>query len=250
MTNPNTATLADVRDQLSANTSLPERKRRDLISAVHRITTYLHRPAEDITTAPHRLRHLLAGIHPVQAGVSAKSLSNVKANLSAALRMTAHLPQIEDRAPLTPAWQDFLGAATARHQVRHLSRIIAFCCNRRIEPNAVTDATMVDFRRYLDETLLTNDPAKLCKKLTWTWNCLARLQPKPFVQLKLAPRARYQCAALTTYPQSLQDDLQAYLDRSSHTDIFAEEEPDKALKPVSLLNIAAHGSTNELCHLC
>lgn len=52
MTNLNTATLADVRDQLSANTSLPERKRRDLISAVHRITTYLHRAAHSGVIRP------------------------------------------------------------------------------------------------------------------------------------------------------------------------------------------------------
>lgn len=240
MTSFNTVTLADVRDQLIADTNLLERKQRDLISAIDRITTYLHRPAEDITAAPHRLRQLLAGIHPVQAGVSAKSLSNVKANLAAALRMTGNLPQIEDRAPLTAAWKEFLNSATAQHQVRGLSRLTTFCCNRGIEPSAVTDAAMADFRVHLDETLLTNDPAELCRELTWTWNSVARRQPKPFAELERAPRTRYQCPALATYPKSLQDDLQTYLDRLSHTDIFAEDGPDKALKPVSLRNISAY----------
>lgn len=238
MPEPTNATLAQVLDQLEADTTLPDPRKRDLISAINRISRYLARPPEDITVLPQHLRQLLARLHPAQLGITSRSLANVKSSLQAAMTHTGHLPT-SARRPQSRAWTEFLSKATAHHQVLGISRFVNFCCVRRIEPQHVTDGTMALFRDHLDARLLTKDPTALCAEMITTWNCIARQQPIAHARLQQNQRARHKCPSLTTYPQALQDELQTYLDRLSHADLFAEGGPDKPLKPMSLRNISA-----------
>lgn len=123
------------------------------------------------------------------------------------------------------------------YQMLHLSRFADFCGMRRIEPDQVSDATLVQFREYLDARLLGKDPDRLCAETAGTWNSVARQQPTPFTPLTAHRRTRYRSRPLTSYPQGLQDDLQAHIDRLSHKDIFEEGGPIKPLRPMTLRNI-------------
>ena len=51
---------------------------------------------------------------------------------------------------------------------------MAYCCFRGIEPDAVNDTVMTEFKAYLDVRLLGKDPAKLCKEMAQTWNAVVK----------------------------------------------------------------------------
>lgn len=237
MTNTN---LAQALTELAKRTDLPERRRRDLISAITCIAEYLHRPAADIPTNATRLRRLLAGIHPAQAGISAKTLGNVKSNLAAALRLVGMLPEADPKMDLSPEWEAFLSASQTPYHRIALARFINYCCVRNLGPARVEAEVLDTFQSHLEDTQLSRDPLELRREAIKVWNAVAALHAGEYPPLILTAGQRHRCAPLTDYPQSVQAEIRAYLDRLSHADIFAEGGPDKPLRATSLRNIEAH----------
>ena len=68
--------------------NLPEKRRRDLASAISAAEKLLHRNLWELPADMTTLRERLAPIHHVQAGVSAKRLANIKSDLATALRIS------------------------------------------------------------------------------------------------------------------------------------------------------------------
>lgn len=237
--NTNTATLADAIELLMTHPDLTDRQHRDMISSINRVATYLKRPPADLPTDAPSLRVLLAKIHPVQAGISAKSLSNVKTALTKALQTVGNLPEPELKAEQTLEWCSFLVSCKAKHQALSLSRLVTYCCNRAIEPEGVNDDVMAEFQAYLDKRLLGKDPAKLCKEMAQTWNGIVKRQGLPLAKLSYQKNSQYRSRPLTTYPVSLQQEIEAYLDKLAHFDLFGDGGPDKPLRPASLRNTRA-----------
>lgn len=239
--NTTTATLADAIATLQVHPGLTDiRRRRDMISSINRIAKYLNRAPEDLPTDAPALRNLLPGIHPVQADISAKSLSNVKTDLTKALQMSGYLPPAIPKAEPNSAWKAFLAACEAKHQRLALSRLVTYCAYHGIEPNEVNNKVMATFQQHLDERLLGKDPTKLCKEMAQTWNGIVTRQGLELTLLSYKKSGQYRSRPLTSYPQSMQDDIASYLDRMRHADPFDEDGPDKALRPMSLRNTEAH----------
>lgn len=235
-----TTNLAKVILKLEALETLSDTRRRDLISAITRTATYLNRAPADLPTDAPALREVLATIHPAQAGISAKSLANVKSNLARALKETRTLPRDRPRVDGTAEWRAYFGYAANKHQEWALTRFSSYCCSRGIEPEGVCDIVMAEFQDYLHPRLLTKDPAKLCKEMAQTWNGIVRRNELPYTLLTYPPNPQYRCRPLSEYPESLQRDLNAYLERLSHANLFDENGPDKPLRPTSVRNIEAH----------
>ena len=233
-------TLADVIDKLQALLNIPYARRRDLVSAITRTATYLGRAPADLPTNAPALRALLADLHPAQLGIKAKSFSNVKANLAAALRITRFMPRNLPTVERSAAWETFLDSANAVHQVNALSRFVSYCCSKGIEPNAVTDDVMAGFRTYIDARILGKEPDRLCKEMVQTWNGIVARNHLPLARLTTTQNPQYRCRPLTTYPSSLQAEIEAYLKRRAILDEFDSDGPDTALRPSSLRNTKAH----------
>ncbi|WP_425044686.1 tyrosine-type recombinase/integrase [Primorskyibacter sp. S87] len=233
-------TLADAIASLKVHPDLSDTQRRDLISSINRIAKYLNRSPADLMTNAPALRKLLTTIHPVQAGISAKSLSNVKTALTKALQTSGYLPPAAPKTEPSEAWAAFLSACAAKHQALALSRLVTYCASRGIEPDAVNDKVMATFQTYLDARLLGKDPAKLRKEMAQTWNGIVKRQNLSLAELTYEKGGQHRSRPLTSYPKSLQDDIAKYLDRLSQADPFDEDGPDKALRPTTLRNIKAH----------
>lgn len=236
----NPKTLADAIVAIEMIEGLPLQRRRDLLSAISRTSSYLRRPPQDIPTDAPRLRRLLKTIHPAQAGISAKSLSNVFANLASALVITGFLPQSAAPVELSGKWQDLMSSTDVPFHRVSLSRFMQYCSSHNIEPDAVSSATFDDFRSHVDERLLRRDPDDLMREAIATWNKIIATSGQPYSQIGRRLSERYRSAPLNDYPLSLQSDIQRYIDRLSHTNLFDECGPDKPLKPTSLRNVQAH----------
>ncbi len=153
-------TLDDVIAALRANAGLTERRRRDLISAVRSTARLLNRNAPEIEADMAHLRERLRAIHPVQAGISAKRLANIKADLAHALRVARAAPRRPRRVHRTPEWGAFFAALEKPWQRYSLARFATFCSHCGISPADVDDHPIGRFRSYLAEASLAKDPDK------------------------------------------------------------------------------------------
>lgn len=237
------ATLADVIDRLKQRDDLGE-KRRHLISAVTCTGKLLDRQPCEISTDVPELRERLLPIHPVAAGMTTKRLSNLKSDLARALEVTAAMPKPLPKVNRSEEWSAFLARADAPHQARALSRLSRYCTVHGIEPCAVSDEHLCGLRQHLHQRLLTKDPAKLCKEMAQTWNGIVK-RNAPSLPLLTVPRAEaYQSAPLSTYPDSLRQDIERYVERLTRPDLFDQDALDKPLRPTTVRNVRAHNRTH------
>ncbi|SDM08817.1 hypothetical protein, partial [Aliiruegeria lutimaris] len=231
--------LADVLDRLTTRDGGSTRHR-DQISAVRRVAEMLGRAPADLPCDAPGLRMYLDRIHPAQHQITARTLSNIKANLAAALRAARAIPRNAPKVPRTAAWEEFFLAADAKHQVWSLSRLATYCAWRGLQPADVTDEVMAEFQNYLDARLLTKDPTKLCKEMAQIWNGIVKRNDLPFTRLSYEKGGRHRCRPLSTYPEPLQAEIQTYLGQLRHDDPFDTSGPEEALRPTSVRNVEAH----------
>ena len=234
--NTTAQTLRTVLDALKANRSLTDTKRRDLISAINRVASILHKAPEDIPANAPDLRRMLASVHPVQAGIAKKTWSNIKSNLAKALRVTRSLPRDIPKTERSAGWQEFLSNANAKHQRHVLSRFVNFCCQKGLEPEQVSDAVMQELQTYLDARILSKEPGVLCKDMAQTWNAIISRNNLPLQKLTYQKGGAHRCVPLSEYPESLLADFATYQDRVSHADIFDADAPTRPQAPMSLRN--------------
>ncbi|MBO6899510.1 MAG: tyrosine-type recombinase/integrase [Shimia sp.] len=232
--------LADVHAQLIAHHSADEKRLKAHLSAISRTATYLNRAEADIPTDVPQLRRLLIDLHPAQCGVTPQSLRTVKSALAAALRAAGVLHDHTGQTDLTADWQAFVDQIKNDHQLYGIIRFARYCSSEGFAPKDVTSATVAGFRAFLDAHLLTGDPDKQIRYLTNNWNHLNKNYGLGMPFLSLANPDRFRTRPLSDYPDSLQKDLQTYLERVSCPILFDDDAPDAPLKPTSLRNIEAH----------
>lgn len=163
LNNTNPHTLADVLSALTDSTHEDNFRHRTRVSAINRIATFLHRPPSDLPADVRSFRRQLAKLHPVQCGVSRKTLSNFKSSLAEALKVTGAIEDDPRGFEQSEAWATFLGMAVSDHQRWALSRLVDYCCARKLEPRDVTQEVFDKYRKYLEDHLLTRSPADHCK---------------------------------------------------------------------------------------
>ncbi|SDJ37577.1 site-specific integrase [Lutimaribacter saemankumensis] len=232
-------TLADALQRLDKSKATCSRTR-DRISAINRVATMLSRAPADLPCDPPELRAYLKTIHHVHHKITAKSLANIKAALADALRAAGCIPADDPKVDRSQSWEVFLGRVSVKEQAWSLSRLINYCCNRGIEPEDVDDNVVSEFRTYLDARLLTREPEDLCRTMAQTWNGIVSRHGLCLSTLSYQKGGYHRCLPLSEYPESLQSDIQAYVDRLAHKDIFLEDGPNKALRPLSLRNVKAN----------
>lgn len=233
-------TLAEVIDQLQYFGTGTDIHRRDMISACQSIARLSGQMPHDIPADVASLRSLFKKVHPVQARISKKRLSNIRADLITALEATGVIPPKEPRAELLDGLVRFLGKATKKHHSIFLSRFAHYCSSRHIEPHCVTDTVMREFKNWLDVRLLTSEPAKVTRNSSITFNAIIKRAGLDIPLLTTASGTRRLARHLDTYPLSLTDDIHRYLKRLSEPDLFSDEGPHRALRPMSIRNTEAH----------
>ena len=142
MTNPNNTgpSLADVDRAIANNGSLSPTRRRDLRSAISRVAALL---GEDPARLPLDLAAIagrLAAINPVAAGLTPKTLSNIRSDLLAAVRTSGLQPVLaSSKAALSPPWADLLARLPAKRARIGLSRLARYASAAGITPGEIND---------------------------------------------------------------------------------------------------------------
>src|SRR5450830_801781 len=166
-----TATLGDVLTSLETRQDLSETRRRDLRSAVKRIAAFLEDAPERIPLELRAISTKLAKLSPAAAGVSPKTLHNLRSHFLAAVKASGlHSAHRSARVPLSPAWQALLQERSTRRAHLGLSRLARYAGERGIEPSGVDDSTIEAFIATVRAETLHRRPNDLHRKVAQIWN--------------------------------------------------------------------------------
>ena len=140
------ATLADVLGLLD-QAGLTATRHRDMVSAVKRVCAMAGTMPAAVAAEPRLLRGMLSRIRPAAHGISAKSYSNLRSLLAAALQLAGVIdPLGRGGARRHPAWGPLLQAvANDKRLSNGLAAFANWCAAQGIAPAEVDDGTVRDF---------------------------------------------------------------------------------------------------------
>jgi integrase len=222
--------------QIVEEADLMPYQRRDMRSAVKRVSDIAgFAPVTAEATAP-ALRQMLKGVLPAAHGVSQKTWANLVSGLRAALRLADVIdPRGEGLAIKDPAWAPLVEAiAEDKGLSNGLAGFANFCSGRSISPHQVDDDLLQQFYTWLENRTLCPNPKAVVRFVPLLWNKASeRIGCWPRFRLALisfmAPQRHLRWGALT---EGFRADAEAYLAMRADPDVF-DERPNAPRKPLA-----------------
>jgi integrase len=220
-------TLSDVIVRHQQNPSLTATRRRDLVSAVIRMSEMTGADLGNTPASLQLMRPLIKAVRPAQHDLTLKTWANLRSNFRAALVQ----PVPQERKPANPEWGALRAALPDKRMRIGLTRFISFCEDQVIAPKQVCDAVSDRFRTHLEADTQVPDP-HACHRITCrVWNkAVETVSGWPQLRLSLPDYSRpRQSTPITSFPLSLQDEFASYIGSLRGGDLFAEKGAQKAL---------------------
>lgn len=150
---------------------LSQQTRQHWLCSMRQIAKWLDRPAEGIPARWTSVRMPMGQLHHARVGVTAKTLSNHRANVRAALRWFGKEHDVPVRGvPLAPDWAKPQDSIEDRGVRARLYGLLRYCSGRKIGPIAVNDTTLDDYLRYRAETTALAFTYTARRSMARTWN--------------------------------------------------------------------------------
>jgi hypothetical protein len=164
-------TLADVLSLLDG-TSLNGTRRRDMVSAVKRFCEMVGTAPASVPAEPPHLRKLLSRIRPAAHGITAKSYSNLRSLLAAALLLAGVIdPLGRGAASRHLEWWPLLEVMADDQRLSNgLVTFANWCAGQHISPSAVSDTAVQRFLAWLEVRTLYPKPRDLVRRVPKLWN--------------------------------------------------------------------------------
>src|SRR5262245_6211978 len=164
-------TLADV-SSLVERLDVTGTRRRDMISAIKRISEMAGTMPANISAQPPHLRKLLCRIRPAAHGVTAKSYSNLRSLLGAALQLARVIDTLgRGTARRHLEWRPLLEAIAGDQRLSNgLATLANWCVGQDIPPGEVSDTTVQRFLAWLEARTLYPNPRDLVRRVPKLWN--------------------------------------------------------------------------------
>ena len=192
------------------------------MSAVRQVARFIGGLPADIAANPTALRRGLNLMTPASAGMTKRRWANVRALLAAALDLTgARIVSQRRKVDLTPSWSSLWNRVGNKYARWRLSRFFTFASEKGVEPDQVSNRTVVDFEETLKrDSLLTGQP-RIIRDLCREWNrCAASIENWPATRLSAPDRRRPYALPASAYPPSFAADVAAYLEHQARGDLF------------------------------
>jgi integrase len=204
-----------------------------LASALRTIGRALDRPLERIQADPRHLAPRLKVIAPRAIGMSPRGWSNIRHRTRKALSLVRPMSPGRNTNSLTPSWDALWRPLESRRVKISLSRFVRRCSSAGIEPEAVTETTFTEFRDHLDDALLKH-PDAVFAELVRGWRAAQQMvEVWPTVSITIPDRRDHWTFPWPTFPQSLRQDCDIWLDRLAGRDLL-EEAPFRPVRPGTL----------------
>jgi integrase len=229
-------TFADIIETLEAMDELTKTRRRDLISGLRTMARFLGKETNAVPANTEWLRQRLRQFHPRQANVSDKHFANVRSAVMAAIKAAGVRNKRVDAFPnMNTRFQGLYDAIPDRLLGYKLSRFFRYCSDQGLGPEDVTGATLAAFEASVISETLHKDPSKVAREAVLTWNKMKTVVPDwPDIALhRISTRIPW-TIPLEQFPQTLQDDVDAWCNRLGMSDLFDEDAPVRACRPVTI----------------
>jgi hypothetical protein len=152
---------------------LPEQRRRHWSCSLRQIANWLDRPAAVVPARWSAVRTLIGQLHHSRLGVTAKTLANHKANISAALRWFSKGQTVTQHGvPLSAEWARYGDHLDKRIRDR-LYSLMRYCSARRIRPAAVDDTVFDEYWGYRTQTTARASNNTARRFMIRAWNACA-----------------------------------------------------------------------------
>jgi integrase len=233
--NRTVATLADVLDLLD-QAGLTGTRRRDMVSAVNRLCEMDGTTPASVRAEPSVLKDVLSRIRPAAHGVSAKSHSNLKSLLAAALQLAGVIDSTgRGSGRRHPEWGPLLEAVADDQRLSNgLAAFANWCAGQDVSPAEVEDTVVQRFLIWLEARTLHPKPRDLVRGVPKLWNeASTKFNSWPTTKLTLisfkTPPKHLKWSDLSP---SFQQDADAYLALRANPDLF-DERPEAPKRPLS-----------------
>ena len=228
-------TLAALLDRIVADDGLSRQKRQDVASALRGLAKVLRLPAASISAAPSHLRLEINKLTPAMAGLSPGRWRNIRTLTQFALAHVglAKVPGRYRSAP-SAAWSVLVNRLVYgdRYRLGHLAR---YCTVSGIEPGDIDDAVLGGFLMDLQRFSLAAEPERMHREAIIVWNRAASTHPEWPQRTLLVPNNRPSYVLpWESFPSSLKEDVDSWLDRLAGTDPF-DDYDFKPLRAASLV---------------
>jgi integrase len=233
--NKTIGTLADVLSLIDQAVPTGTR-RRDMISAINRICEMAGSTPGSARAEPPVLKEMLSRIRPAARGVSAKSYSNQRSLLAAALELAGVIdPSGRGRAIRHPQWGPLLQAVADDQRLSNgLAAFANWCAGQDISPEAVDDSVVQRFLTWLEAKTLHPKPRDIVRRIPNVWN-------EASTKFNFWPTTKLTTLSFKTPPKhlkwselspSFQQDADAYLALRANPDLF-DERPEAPKRPLA-----------------
>jgi integrase len=233
--NRTVGTLADVLGLLD-EVGLTGTRRRDMVSAVNRLCEMAGTTPASVRAEPSVLKDMLSRIRPAAHGVSAKSYSNLKSLLGAALQLAGVIdPSGRGSAKRHPEWGPLLEAIADDQRLSNgLAAFSNWCAGQGVSPGEVDDPIVQRFLTWLETRTLQPRPRDLVRRVPNIWNqASAKFNSWPATKLTgLSFKAPPQHLKWSELSQTFQQDADAYFKIRANPDLF-DERPDAPKRPLA-----------------
>ncbi len=229
------STLANVESAISNDAELSSARKASLRSALNRLSKALNLPLTSIPADVDFIRVKLARLTPAEVGLTPRRFSTVKSEVKFAFKHLGLIGGSTYLHPITGPWGELWDVLPSKYAKTTFSRLFRYCSKHGIQPEAVTDKVMDDFRRALEVETFVKDPRVVHQNNARVWNQMrGKVVGWPDVVLTVPRYADHYIRDWSTFPDSLRADVDAFLARQGSDDLFDVEGPPKPLKVQTL----------------
>ena len=234
---PALSSFADLLARIAADPMLPVRTRQNWSWALRAVARAAGIDPALAQAHPEFLRALFKRAAPASIGLTPAAWNNARSLTGKVLQwaglasMPAHY-----QAPFAPAWQvlwDKLppGKNALRMQLR---RLFHFCSAQGVAPDEVDDALLARFHQDLVAESIVEEPHETYRGASKSWNNAAdRITGWPQQRLSVPSKQQLFTLPWNTFPQSLEDDVDAYCRRAAGLNLD-DDHFNRAQRPATI----------------
>jgi|GEM_PF-4308297 len=223
--------LQIIRDRVTQNES--GIRRRDLLSALDRLADLTEMALSAIATSSPALRLAFSRVNAPAAGLSRKSLQNIKSGVLQAVKLHG-LPKVSltKRIPLTPMWHGVVDLIADNQRRYGMHRIACYGSFVGIEPPQFTSSDLIGFYQAVKHEGVLKDPKKTLNQAITGWNwCAKHVRGWPKHRLGSPfPSTRYR-RPLEKFSEPFRADLALWRSRLLDMGAMMFEGPIQKLRP-------------------
>jgi hypothetical protein len=207
-----------------------------MVSAINRLCEMAGTVPARVPAQPAHLRELLSRIRPAAHAVTAKSYSNLRSLLGAALQLAGIVdPLGRGAARRDPQWQELLQIVVNDQRLSNgLATFANWCARQQISPSEVSGPSIQRFLAWLETRTLYPKLRDLVRRVPKLWN-EASAKFKSWPAGKLTPlsfKAPSRHLNWSDLSRSFQQDAAVYLALRANPDVF-DERPDAPRRPLA-----------------